>query len=74
VVLDVVFRPQAEDEVLEVREWSESKRFGLGREFGDELYRIVAHRGRSPSVSAHSRRGSSSRAIALPVCGVLSSN
>ena len=36
MALDVVFRPQAEDEVLEVRQWYESKRFGLGREFGDE--------------------------------------
>jgi plasmid stabilization system protein ParE len=41
VALEVVFRPQAEDEVLEVRRWYESKRFGLGREFGEELNRIV---------------------------------
>jgi hypothetical protein len=41
VALDVVFRPQPEDEVLEVRQWYESKRVGLGREFGDELHRIV---------------------------------
>ena len=39
--MEVVFRPQAEDEVLEVRQWYESKRFGLGREFGEELNRIV---------------------------------
>ena len=38
---EVVFRPQAEDEVLEVRQWYESKRFGLGREFGEELNRTV---------------------------------
>jgi plasmid stabilization system protein ParE len=43
VALEVVFRPQAEDEVLEVRQWYESKRFGLGREFGEELNRIVEH-------------------------------
>jgi Plasmid stabilisation system protein. len=41
VALEVVFRPQAEDEVLEVRQWYESKRVGLGREFGEELNRIV---------------------------------
>jgi plasmid stabilization system protein ParE len=41
VALEVVFRPRAEDEVLEVRQWYESKRFGLGREFGEELNRIV---------------------------------
>jgi plasmid stabilization system protein ParE len=41
VALEVVFRPQAEDEALEVRQWYESKRLGLGREFGEELNRIV---------------------------------
>ena len=41
MALEIVFRPQAEDEALEVRQWYESKRFGLGREFGDELNRIV---------------------------------
>ena len=43
----VVFRPQAEDEVLEVRQWYEARRDGLGKEFGaavDELVaRIVAN-------------------------------
>jgi hypothetical protein len=33
VALEVVFRPQAEDEVLEVRQWYESKRPGLGQAF-----------------------------------------
>jgi plasmid stabilization system protein ParE len=37
----VVFRPQAKDEVLEVRDWYEAKRSGLGREFGQELDAIV---------------------------------
>jgi plasmid stabilization system protein ParE len=41
VALEVVFRPQAEDEALEVRQWYESKCLGLGREFGEELNRIV---------------------------------
>ena len=41
MALEVVFRPQAEDEALEVRRWYESRRHGLGREFGDELDRVV---------------------------------
>ena len=41
MALEVVFRPQAEDEALEVRQWYESKRVGLGREFGEELNRVV---------------------------------
>jgi plasmid stabilization system protein ParE len=41
VAVEVVFRPQAEDEALEVRQWYASKRLGLGREFGEELNRIV---------------------------------
>jgi plasmid stabilization system protein ParE len=41
VALDVVFRPQAEDEALEVRQWYESRRLGLGREFGQELNGVV---------------------------------
>jgi plasmid stabilization system protein ParE len=41
VALEVVFRPQAEDEALDVRQWYESKRLGLGREFAEELNRIV---------------------------------
>lgn len=41
MALEVVFRPQAEDEALEVRQWYESKRLGLGREFGQELNSIV---------------------------------
>ena len=41
MALEVVFRPQAEDEALEVRQWYEAKRLGLGREFGEESNRIV---------------------------------
>ncbi len=33
---DVVFRPQAEDEALEVRRWYEARREGLGNKFGAE--------------------------------------
>jgi plasmid stabilization system protein ParE len=41
----VVFRPQAEDDALEVRQWYEAPREGLGREFGvavDELVTRIA--------------------------------
>lgn len=31
----VVFRPQAEDELLEVQRWYEGRREGLGEEFGE---------------------------------------
>jgi hypothetical protein len=50
VALDVVFRPQAEDEVLEVRQWYESKRPGLGQEFGQALDALVARIADSPFV------------------------
>ena len=40
--LSVVFRPQAEDDALEVRQWYESRRVGLGREFGEALDALVA--------------------------------
>jgi len=41
VALAVVFRPQAEDEALQVRRWYESRRPGLGHEFGEELDAVV---------------------------------
>jgi hypothetical protein len=37
----VVFRPEAEDEVLEVREWYETRRPGLGSEFAQAVDAIV---------------------------------
>ena len=37
----VVFRPQAEDDVLAVREWYESRRAGLGKEFGEAVNALV---------------------------------
>ena len=46
--LRVVFRPQAEDEALEVRQWYESRRVGLGREFGQALDVLVIRIGGSP--------------------------
>ena len=33
----VVFRPQADDEAVEVRGWHEARRPGLGNEFGAEV-------------------------------------
>jgi len=37
----VVFRPQAEVEALEARDWYERCRRGLGTEFGAEMERVV---------------------------------
>ena len=44
----VVFRPQAEDEALEVRQWYEAKRPGLGQEFGQQLDILVARIAENP--------------------------
>jgi plasmid stabilization system protein ParE len=41
VALPVVFRPQAGDEVLEVRQWYEARRSGLGYEFGQAVDGLV---------------------------------
>jgi len=38
----VVFRPQAEDDALEIRQWYEARRVGLGAEFGLAVDEIVA--------------------------------
>ena len=37
----VVFRPQAEGEVLEVRDWYEARRSGLGQEFAQAVNEII---------------------------------
>ena len=50
MALEVVFRPEAEDEALEVRQWYESKRLGLGREFSQELHRIIERMADDPLV------------------------
>ena len=42
MALEVVFRPQAEDEALETRQYYESRRPGLGREFGQALDALIA--------------------------------
>ena len=38
----VVFRPQAEDDALEIRQWYEARREGLGAEFGLAVDALVA--------------------------------
>ena len=45
---EIVFRPQAEAEALEVRQWYESRRPGLGQEFGQALDLLVARIVASP--------------------------
>jgi plasmid stabilization system protein ParE len=61
----VVFRPQAEDEVLEVRQWYELRRMGLGKEFGeaadDLVARIAANPLAFPRVHGETRRAVLSR-------------
>lgn len=38
----LVFRPEAEDEVLEARQWYERRRSGLGQEFGRAIDEVVS--------------------------------
>ena len=56
----VVFRPQAEGEALDVRQWYESRRVGLGEEFGAEVdaavVRIVESPLAFPRVRSETRR------------------
>jgi plasmid stabilization system protein ParE len=42
VTRDVVFRPQAEAEALEVRRWYDGRSEGLGNQFGAEVDATVA--------------------------------
>ena len=57
---DVVFRPQAEDEALDVRRWYEARREGLGNEFA-EVNDMVARIAENPlafqRVRGDTRRG-----------------
>ncbi|MDP2321516.1 MAG: type II toxin-antitoxin system RelE/ParE family toxin [Acidobacteriota bacterium] len=39
---EVVFRPQAEDDALAVHAWYESRRAGLGREFGQAVEALIS--------------------------------
>jgi plasmid stabilization system protein ParE len=65
VARQVVFRPQAEDEALEVRQWYEARRAGLGNEFGEAADALVARIARDPlafpRVYGETRRGVLSR-------------
>ena len=45
----VVFRPEAEDEVLDAREWYETRRSGLGKEFVQAVDEIVGRIVKNPS-------------------------
>jgi hypothetical protein len=42
VARQVVFRPEAEDEVLEAREWYETRRSGLGKELAQVIDEMVS--------------------------------
>ena len=44
----VVFRPQAEDDALQVRQWYEGRRAGLGVEFGLAIDELVARVAANP--------------------------
>ena len=57
---EVIFRPQASREALEVRQWYEARRAGLGSEFGVEVdavvNRIIENPGAFPKVRGETRR------------------
>ena len=61
----VVFRPQAEDEVLEAREWYETRRSGLGKEFAqavdETISRIIENPRAYPRAYKQTRRAVLSR-------------
>jgi plasmid stabilization system protein ParE len=48
VALRVVFRPQAEDEAIQVRRWYETRRAGLGQEFGQAVDGLIARIATNP--------------------------
>ncbi|MFN0074207.1 MAG: hypothetical protein ACKVVP_22225 [Chloroflexota bacterium] len=58
MTLRVVFRPEAEDEVLEVRQWYESRSVGLGQGFGHALDALIARIADNPHVFPHVRNES----------------
>jgi plasmid stabilization system protein ParE len=49
VPLQVVFRPQAAAEAVEVQEWYESRSTGLGDQFGEALQGLVERIAEMPS-------------------------
>lgn len=58
----VVFRPQAEQEALDVRRWYEARRAGLGDEFGAEVDAVVGRIGENPLLFPR-MRGETRRAV-----------
>jgi len=58
VSLQVVFRPQAEGEALEVRHWYESRSSGLGEQFSNALEALIERTWSwcCPSTVANTRR------------------
>jgi plasmid stabilization system protein ParE len=48
VSLQIVFRPQAEGEALEVRHWYESRSSGLGKQFSDALEGLMGRVAEAP--------------------------
>ena len=56
----IVFRPEAEADAVEARAWYESRRVGLGGEFGQAIDgligRIMAHPLSFPRVHSETRR------------------
>lgn len=62
MIFAVSFRPQALDELWSARQWYEAQRPGLGREFEEEVARIVDRLGQSPLLFPTSH-GETRRAI-----------
>jgi plasmid stabilization system protein ParE len=58
----VVFRPQAADDVREVQGWYDSRRAGLGREFGVAVETIVERIAANPGMF-HRVHGEVRRAV-----------
>lgn len=68
----VVVRPKAEDEVLEAREWYETRRSGLGREFAQAVDEIVSRIIEHPLAYQASAQGhSAGGAVAISIRCVL---
>jgi len=62
VTRNVVFRPQAELEALEVQRWYEARRDGLGNEFGLDVDEIVARIAANP-LTFQRARGETRRGV-----------
>jgi plasmid stabilization system protein ParE len=58
----VVFRPQAEQEALDVRRWYEARRAGLGDEFGAEVDAAIVRIAENPLLFPRVR-GETRRAV-----------